>query len=179
MAFLRMKALLDAQLQQCTAVMYHGRDSVEEQSLIAPLMVQLPLRVQLSGDSDADADLCEGARQLRLAQSNHLFDPAQLEAQGITAAMPSVLFGYYQLRSFVGRIADAPFEQLPLPDVTDKPQPWRLTCEVMEHGDHFTVDIEAARYPAALPVADLGSLFLDALQGVVTAYRQTDPSVLA
>jgi hypothetical protein len=169
-AFLRFKALLDDDREQLISMMFHGRDRLEQQGVIAPLMVQLPLRLALSGD----ADLLDVAAAVRQAQRYYLFDADALLAAypdlDREASTPPAFFGYYLENAFSGRIAGASCKVLEVPDSGAAASIWRLTCEIVEHPLGFDVNLEADRYAASCATTDGGALFKEVVDGLLRAW---------
>ena len=164
--FLRFKAGLEDRTDQLTAIIFHGRDTLAQQAIIAPLVTVLPVRVSLKdGMADVLQDVSAAARD---ACRHYLFDAEELAARCPAicrhALFPTSVFGHFQKEGFTGHIAGAPCRQLETPKVASGQLPWTLACEVAEHAAGFDVHIEAVSFRALRAEADWEELFNTVLQ---------------
>ncbi|MDX7986039.1 amino acid adenylation domain-containing protein [Xenorhabdus sp. 12] len=183
--FLRFKAHLESRIHgssnsssnaspcssdQLTSMIFHGRDRPEQQTVIAPLMTVLPVRVALQGDAKEpamqDFDIVSNA--IREACRHYLFDAEELSvrypALSRQALLPTAFFGYFQKEGFAGCIAGTACQQLETPNISAGQSHWNLTCEVAEHAAGFDIHLEALSFNAASDTESWETLFSSILQ---------------
>ncbi|WP_387464164.1 amino acid adenylation domain-containing protein [Photorhabdus sp. RM323S] len=176
--FLLFKTRLDNQPDQLTSMIFHGRDRLEQQEVIAPLMAVLPVRVRLRSEVAQQGTLCDinnleiVSAAVREACRNYLFDAEELAALypelSKRALSPTAFFGYFQKAGFDGCIAGASCQQLELLNVSGEQSHWNLTCEVAEHAAGFDVHLEALSFNVGSDIRDWEALFNSILQSALS-----------
>ncbi|OTA15279.1 Amino acid adenylation [Xenorhabdus vietnamensis] len=166
--FLRFKAYLeysgnslnppDLLTEQFISTIFHGRDRLEQQTVIAPLMMVLPVRVKLQSEvhdpvqNNLD-DFTTVSTVVREAYRHYLFDAEELSMLSPTlsrqALLPTTFFGYFQKEGFDGCISGIPCRQLETPNVSGGQLHWNLTCEIAEHTAGFDIHLEALSFKVA------------------------------
>ncbi|MDQ1834736.1 non-ribosomal peptide synthetase [Massilia scottii] len=171
--FLGLKAQLERQPDQLVSMIFHGRDQLAQQAVIAPLMTVLPVRVGLPAAMLSAASLCEVSAAVRAACRHYLFEADMLATRWpeLTrqALFAPAFFGYFKREGFTGRIAGQPCLQLETPLIAGGQAHWNLTCEIAEHATGFDVRLEALAYRAVDSTADWEALFRSLLEGALTA----------
>ncbi|PHM27328.1 non-ribosomal peptide synthetase [Xenorhabdus budapestensis] len=165
--FLRFKSYLEysgnSQTEQLISTIFHGRDRLEQQTVIAPLMTVLPVRVKLQSEGNSLEDFAMVSRVVREACQHYLFatelfDTELFDAEELSmlyptlsrqALLPTTFFGYFQKEGFDGRICGIPCRQLETSNVLDGQSHWNLTCEIAEHTAGFAVHLEALSFGTA------------------------------
>ncbi|WFQ80640.1 condensation domain-containing protein [Xenorhabdus sp. SF857] len=181
--FLRLKSYLEhsaasfipSASEQLISTIFHGRDRLEQQAVIAPLMAVLPVRVTLYGEADdeknAQKDFTTVSQEVREACRHYLFDAEELQSRYPVlhgqALMPTTFFGYFQKAGFDGCICGISCYQLETSHVSDGQSHWDLTCEIAEHPAGFDVHLEAFSFRAAHKVENWGFLFSSILQNAL------------
>ncbi|MDC9589596.1 amino acid adenylation domain-containing protein [Xenorhabdus sp. XENO-10] len=149
--------------EQLISTIFHGRDRLEQQTVIAPLMMVLPVRVKLQNEANDLAidglaknnlnDFAIVSTVVREACRHYLFDAEELSMLYPTlsrqALLPTTFFGYFQKEGFDGCIAGIPCRQLETPDISGGQLHWNLTCEIAEHAAGFDVHLEALSFRTA------------------------------
>ncbi|WP_431685490.1 amino acid adenylation domain-containing protein [Hahella sp. NBU794] len=165
--FTQFKSGLDQQTEQLVSMIFHGRDNLAQQTVIAPLMTLLPVRVAIASEQGS-ALLQEVSAAVREACRHYLYDAEDLGARHLDlsreALYPSAFFGYFNKDGFTGRIAGVPCRQLELAGVAGAQSQWSLTCEVAEHDAGFDIRLEALAYRAEAAQEDWGARFQQALR---------------
>ncbi|MDE1483572.1 non-ribosomal peptide synthetase [Xenorhabdus bovienii] len=177
-AFLLFKARLDYQPaqfnphDQLTSMIFHGRDRLDQQTVIAPLMSVLPVRVRLRGETMEPEMLHEVSVAVRTACRHYLFDAEELTvrypALAKQALSPTSFFGYFQKEGFDGRIAGRLCRQLETPNVAGGQSHWNLTCEIAEHTTGFDVHLEALSFRTGSDVGNWEALFKSIVQSALS-----------
>ncbi|MBD2785013.1 amino acid adenylation domain-containing protein [Xenorhabdus sp. DI] len=192
--FLRFKACLEysassrdapePQTEQLISTIFHGRDRLEQQTVIAPLMMVLPVRVQLMSEANDLVTAGLGKNNLedfavvstvvREAYRHYLFDTQALSMQypnlSRQALLPTTFFGYFQKEGFDGCICGIPCRQLETPHVSGGQWHWNLVCEIAEHTAGFDIHLEARSFRTAKGVEGMESweaLFNSILQNAL------------
>ncbi|MBI6547452.1 non-ribosomal peptide synthetase [Xenorhabdus lircayensis] len=180
--FLRFKARLECPFNslnhsdQLISMIFHGRDRLEQQTVIAPLMTVLPVRVKMQHEAMEQGDMARFeivSTVVREACRHYLFDAEELSvrypALSKQALLPSVFFGYFQKEGFDGCLSGIPCRQLETPNVSGGQSHWNLTCEIAEHTAGFDVHLEALSFRATSGVENWEGLFNSILQNALNA----------
>ncbi|BET96840.1 amino acid adenylation domain-containing protein [Xenorhabdus taiwanensis] len=181
--FLRLKSYLEhsaapvipTNSEQLISTIFHGRDRLEQQAVIAPLMAVLPVRVTLYGKADdeknAQKDFITVSQEVREACRHYLFDAEELQSRypalHSQALMPTTFFGYFQKAGFDGCICGISCHQLETAHISYGQSHWDLTCEIAEHPAGFDVHLEAFSFRATQKVERWGALFSSILQNAL------------
>ncbi|PHM46204.1 Amino acid adenylation [Xenorhabdus mauleonii] len=159
--------------EQLTSMIFHGRDRPEQQTVIAPLMTVLPVRMTLQGDANGSArqDFDTVSNAVREACRHYLFDAEELSAQypvlSRQALLPAAFFGYFQKEGFDGCIAGTPCRQLETPNISTGQSHWNLTCEIAEHAEGFDIHLEALSFNVTDNTENWETLFSATLQSAL------------
>ncbi|WP_047236865.1 non-ribosomal peptide synthetase [Chromobacterium subtsugae] len=176
--FLGFKARLEQRRDQLASMIFHGRDQLEQQAVIAPLMAVLPVRFDWP-EGGADAETLRGvSAAVRQACRHYLFDADEMAARHPDlprqALSPSAFFGYFTRDGFTGRIAGMPCRQRETPVIAGGQAHWSLSCEIAEHDAGFDVRLEASSHPADDGGQPWDALFHSIVQGALDAGRQSN-----
>ncbi|REF28317.1 amino acid adenylation domain-containing protein [Xenorhabdus cabanillasii] len=161
--------------EQLTSMIFHGRDRPEQQTVVAPLMTVLPVRVTLQGDAGGSAmqDFDIVSNAIREACRHYLFDAEELSvlypALSKQALLPTTFFGYFQKEGFDGCIAGTACRQLETPNISVGQSHWNLTCEVAEHAAGFDIHLEALSFNVVNDTENWETLFSSILQSGLNA----------
>ncbi|WLQ16387.1 amino acid adenylation domain-containing protein [Hahella aquimaris] len=177
-AFTLFKSRVEQMPKQLTSMIFHGRDNLAQQTVVAPLMTVLPVAVTAT---EASQNLLRQVSvAVRDACRHYLFDPEELETRNPAlsrqALRPSAFFGYFKKEGFAGEILGVACRQLELPFIADGQGHWSLTCEVAEHACGFEVRLEALSHPAEAGEEDWGALFYSTVQRILNVERKENGS---
>ncbi|OHX11610.1 non-ribosomal peptide synthetase [Chromobacterium sphagni] len=174
--FLGFKARLDKQRDQLVSMIFHGRDRLEQQAVIAPLMTVLPVRFALPDLAAGDETLRGVSAAVRAACRHYLFDAEALAVRqpelSRQALFPAAFFGYFKKEGYAGRIAGMPCRQLDMPNIAGGQAHWSLSCEIAEHDAGFDVRLEGLSQRTEDAVEDWEALFNSIVQSALDDGRQ-------
>ncbi|QDQ28740.1 amino acid adenylation domain-containing protein [Chitinimonas arctica] len=166
--FLNLKARLEQSPDQLTSMIFHGRDELAQQAVLAPLMAVLPVRAAVPMSGLSAADIGNISLAVREACRHYLFDAEALAARcpelAHDALFAPAFFGYFQRAGFAGHIAGQACRQLETPAIGGAQAHWKLTCEIAEHAGGFDIRLEALGYRATDGNADWEALFRSLLE---------------
>ncbi|WP_434627420.1 amino acid adenylation domain-containing protein [Chromobacterium sp. CV08] len=171
-AFLGFKAELERRPEQLASMIFHGRDRLEQQAVVAPLMTVLPVRAEAGLSGEALRGVSAAVRE---ACSHYLFDAETLAQRqaGLPrqALFPDAFFGYFERRGFAGRIAGVDCRQLEASGIAGGQPHWSLVCEIAEHDAGFDVRLEALAHPVSDGDGDWAERFEAVVERALDARR--------
>ncbi|MDK2123471.1 non-ribosomal peptide synthetase [Parachitinimonas caeni] len=173
--FLHAKTQAEGRADQLVSMIFHGRDLLAQQAVMAPLMTVLPLRLGHSAATLSAATLSEVSTAVRTACRHYLFDAEALAARwpalSRQALFPSAFFGFFQREGFAGQIAGQPCHQLETPNIAGGVPHWNLTCEIAEHPAGFDVRLECLAFPCLDTGLDWEALFRSTIDQALATDR--------
>ena len=165
--FLVLKARIEGQHEQLSSVAFHGRDTLMQQGVVAPIMSVLPILVDVPYKLVKRVlnDVCDVMRD---AFKHYLYDPQNIAETNAdisnTLLFPNSFYGFYEYPSYQADIAGSHCVQIEAPDVIEQSQLWNNTCEVVYRGDELMVSLHFTGIDDCLDAAAVERMYREILK---------------